>query len=110
MSNKGVVHEKSWNQPDPELVHHDPSIKIIRSVVLNGLGPEPETKRGLIACYGRCDILFTWHEYAGRKTVSSAAGTPLYQELHYICVDCGCSRIWGTEIIFAPSLAVKRTS
>jgi hypothetical protein len=88
---------------DSEIHFHEP-VKVKRDQ-FNGLGPAPETKTGMIACY-KCrvakddeEIAFTWHNYSGRKTVSSQSGALLYHELHYKCSKCGTDRVWGTEII-----------
>jgi DNA-directed RNA polymerase subunit RPC12/RpoP len=91
---------------DDEIHFHEP--QKVRRDQFNGLGPAPETKTGVIACY-KCSvtdgksydekIAFTMHEYAGRKTVSSNKDVPLYHEMHYKCCKCGADRVWGTEII-----------
>jgi hypothetical protein len=91
---------------DTEVHYHEP-VRVKRDQ-FNGLGPAPETKSGIIACYA-CSgsegkfyddkITFTRHEYAGRKTVSSNAGVPLYHEMHYKCCTCSTIRVWGTEIV-----------
>lgn len=91
---------------DREIHFHEP-VKIKREQ-WSGLGPAPETKTGIIACY-TCSasgsksyddqITFTKHQYAGRKTVTSNEDVPLYHEIHYKCCKCGADRVWGTEEI-----------
>lgn len=85
-----------------EVNFHEP-LAVRRGKLLNGLGPPPETRTGIIACYG-CgttdyEFIFTRHDYVGRMTVSSKNDVPLYHELYYKCSLCGHTRIWGTEII-----------